>query len=127
MTPSFSIMTVKVPRDLGRFGLTFACGTCGLISSVTLELGKDGIELSDYLADANLSQSSPCSRLVAVTGDGRVSISCGYCRSGKTILEVSLPQDGTSYSLANSELTKHRLEHEETFKPWDKTTFGRLA
>lgn len=87
--------------ECGRFGLTFACGTCGLTLSATFVHVKAGIGLSHCKSRSLESTLSP-SRLAVVATEGeRLSISCGNCRSGKTIVTLSREADGISCSTEN--------------------------
>lgn len=96
--------------NLDHFGLTFVCGHCRRVTSVTLELKGDGIELCG--SGAGLDYAMPKSSLPKLvwvrTNGGNLSISCGYCRSGKTAVIVSLASAGISSSkgsFANDETT----------------------
>lgn len=82
-------------QNLDHFGLTFVCGTCRRVLSVTCELGADGIELLGSGLDYAMPNSSLPKLVWVQTEDGKLLISCGYCRSGKTAVMLLLGNDGT--------------------------------
>ena len=102
----FVISISSERRPLPRFTFLYDCAGCGLSEFVTVGLGAAGIELFDChgpLLPPKPLRSKLC--LVA-TGGGKVSISCGYCRSAKTVITISRGPAGISCSHENSSAEK---------------------
>lgn len=102
-------MITLEPQDLDRFGLTFVCGTCHHGQSVMLEREKDGTVW--YISSDQLyrSQWLLSSLSWVQTDEGKLLISCGYCRSGRTVIAISQDRDGISPSIEKSKLDKNAV------------------
>lgn len=112
MTNSNSISILPHPPVYVELGLYFVCGTCASCTFVTIRQGEDGIELSDSIGNFSPLKSSQHKVCLVRTPQGKLLISCAYCRSGKTMLEVLPSNDGISCSPASSE--RRVGEHNET-------------
>ncbi len=125
--PSSSILTISGLPPFGHFGFYCECGTCHhwFLMCVTLELGRDGTVLFDSETYNYFPPKWSQSKLfVEATPGERLLISCGVCRSGKTVVTVSRSPDGTSCLTANSD----RRQGERRKREWklgDRTEFSR--
>lgn len=87
--PSSSILTIQGLPPFGRFGFYFECGTCHHLIYVTCERAKDGTVSLDSEGDCYRLSWSRSKQYAAVIQGGKLSISCGVCRSGSTVATVS--------------------------------------
>lgn len=101
MTNSNSISILPHLRNSEECGLYFVCGTCKQSTFVTIRRGEAGIELSDSIADSSLPKWLRPKVCLVRTRQGSLLISCEYCRSGKTVVEVLNGADGISSFLAS--------------------------
>src|SRR5216684_1432134 len=81
--------------------LSYTCLTCGHFFSAIIAREKDGIELSACLCACHPWGLSHCSHVLAQTSEGKLSISCGVCRSGHTVLTAWRTSDGISFLSEN--------------------------
>ena len=69
-----------------------------------IESGADGHAVYDTTSPGSTLES-PQPKLCSVrTPDGRILISCAYCRSGETVLEITPNSDGFARILQNERL-----------------------
>lgn len=102
---SYLITMQGAARDYCELGVYYECGVCGYGASVTLELGGDGTAL--FVSGGRslrTLKSSLASLYLVRTIEGNLSISCGRCRSGKTVLTISQVKDGIFSSNENYEV-----------------------
>jgi hypothetical protein len=103
-------------QNCEEFGFYFVCSTCHQQVSAMLELGKDGIELSQLEHGSSPPNWWHSKLSVVQTGKGRLLISCGACRSGSTVATVSKNPAGT-YFLAEN-LDRRSGERRANFDRW---------
>lgn len=142
MTEKYSLTSINLElQNCEQFGFFFECATCHHMSCAMLELAKDGIALS--ICDPNYTplRSWQSKLSLAQTEKGKLSISCGFCRSGITAIIASRLPDGTSCSRAsfgqreNEQCTHDPNTCDAAFCEWpkcnnwreEKATYGRLA
>ena len=95
-TQSFLITTEHEPPSYRPFFFYYDCAKCARSTLLTCEPAKDGIGLSISIAASSQRKSSPHKLCWVQTVGGKVSISCGYCHSGASVLQISRVRDGTS-------------------------------
>jgi len=100
--PFFSTSIHLRLQNCGIFGFYFECATCHRLTFVTLELEKDGIELSESALRSYLPSWLQFKPFWVPTERGRVLTLCACCRSGSTAVTVSREDDGTLCSPENS-------------------------
>jgi hypothetical protein len=116
MIPSSSISIAPELPNCEKFGVYFVCGTCLSSTLLMIDRVAAGIALSDWDANLPTLKFARCKVCVVATPEGKLLISCGFCRSGRTALEISPARVGT-YSLRESfkgenegRLLRERLE-----------------
>jgi len=90
-------------QNLNGFGLYLVCSTCNHCTFVTIERVGDGIDLLSFPENLLKENSSRFKPFVVRTREGKLTIFCGCCRSGKSALRLSPVPDGTSPSQGNSD------------------------